>query len=85
MYNYEFASVKMGKPLSNILNEHRQLIRSYGKKGYRYVGYYPTEINEQGVIEKVDLIFEFVDNTSSRFSKQAQRLAEKAESEKTKL
>ena len=84
MYNYEFASVKMGKPLGNLLNEHRQLIRSYGKKGYRYVGYYPTEINEQGVIEKVDLIFEFVEY-SSRFSKQAQRLAEKAENERTKL
>ena len=77
MYTYEFVSAKLGKPLGSLLNEHRRIIRSYAKKGYRYVGYLPTEIDEEGVVEKIDLIFEIEGSVPSNFSKQAERLAEK--------
>ena len=30
--------------------EHRQIIDEYASKGYRYVGYIPTEIRDQGTI-----------------------------------
>ena len=38
--------------------EHRQIIDQYAAKGYRYVGYIPTDITGHGVIRQVDLIFE---------------------------
>ena len=49
--------------LGNIKGLHR---RCYGRilspaknsKGYRYVGYIPTEMNSHGVISAIDLIFE---------------------------
>ncbi len=75
MYNYEFVSAKLGKPFGNLINEHRRVIRTYARKGYRYVGYIPTEINEEGVIEKVDLVFEIPSESSGAgFSKQSERL-----------
>lgn len=39
-------------------DEHRQIIDQYAAKGYRYVGYIPTDITGHGVIRQVDLIFE---------------------------
>ncbi len=46
--------------LSNKTEEHRKVIDDYAAKGYRYVGWFPTKSSNvlDGVIEKVDLIFE---------------------------
>ena len=38
--------------------EHRQVIDEYAVKGYRYVGFIPTDINDHGKIKQIDLIFE---------------------------
>lgn len=59
---YEYVSVQTGGKgfFSNKTMEHRQVIDEYAKKGWRYVGWFPTSSSNfiQGVIEKVDLIFE---------------------------
>ena len=38
--------------------EHRQIIDEYAAKGYRYVGYIPTEMTGHGQILEMDLVFE---------------------------
>ncbi len=62
MYKYEFVSVDtVGKGLfSNKTERHREVIEEYAKKGWRYVGWFPSRSSNMlsGVIEKVDLIFE---------------------------
>ena len=37
---------------------HRQIIDDYAARGYRYVGYIPTDISDYGKIKAMDLIFE---------------------------
>ncbi len=48
MIRYEYVSVHIGKFLGSRSEEHRQIIDEYAKKGYRYVGYIPTFINDYG-------------------------------------
>ena len=38
--------------------EHRQIIDEYASKGYKYVGYIPTEMTGHGQILMMDLVFE---------------------------
>lgn len=40
------------------MNQHRDIINEYVQKGYRYIGYVPTEITGSGELIKIDLIFE---------------------------
>ena len=42
----------------HILEEHRRIIDEYAAKGYKYVGYVPTDITCSGQLTKMDLIFE---------------------------
>ena len=59
MKRYEYVSVKMGGFLSSeLLGKHHEIIDSYSEKGYRYVGYIPTRIENGGRIMEIDLIFE---------------------------
>ena len=58
MRKYEYVEVKIGKFLGAKSEEHRQIIDDYASKGYRYVGYIPTHLNDYGKIIKMDLIFE---------------------------
>ena len=37
---------------------HRSIIDEYAQKGYKYVGFIPTDIAEYGKIKNMDLIFE---------------------------
>lgn len=37
---------------------HRAIIDEYAARGYRYVGYIPTNINNYGKITDLDLVFE---------------------------
>ena len=59
MKKYEYVNIKMGSFLSSeLLGKHREIIDSYAEKGYRYVGYIPTKIENGGRIMEIDLIFE---------------------------
>ena len=58
MKRYELVNVKYGGTLSSKIEKHRSIIEEYAAKGYRYVGFIPTDINSHGMIYAIDLIFE---------------------------
>ncbi len=58
MKKYEYVELKIGKIFSSKSEEHRKIIDGYAIKGYRYVGYIPTDINADGRIVSIDLVFE---------------------------
>lgn len=58
MKKYEYVSVHIGRVIGAKSEDHRQIIDEYAEKGYRYVGYIPTVMNDCGKIKDIDLIFE---------------------------
>ncbi len=56
-YEYFNVGTEMGI-FSTKNDDHRKIIDEYAKKGYRYVGYIPTEMSPHGVVMSYDLIFE---------------------------
>ena len=58
MKKYEYVNVNVSGFLGSGTTEHRQIIDEYAAKGYRYVGYIPTDMNNNGKIYEMDLIFE---------------------------
>ena len=58
MKSYEYVSVSLWKFLGASMDQHRDIIDEYAAKGYRYVGYVPTNMNGHGVVTEIDLIFE---------------------------
>lgn len=58
MKRYEYVNVHIGKFIGAISEKHRSIIDEYAAKGYRYVGYIPTNISDYGKIKDIDLIFE---------------------------
>lgn len=58
MKRYEYVNVHIGKFVGAVSEEHRSIIDKYAAKGYRYVGYIPTRINDYGKITGMDLVFE---------------------------
>lgn len=58
MKKYEYINVDIDGILSAGTIEHRKIIDKYAAKGYRYVGYIPTDITPNGKITEIDLIFE---------------------------
>lgn len=58
MKNYEYVRIHIEKFCGAKSEEHRAIIDEYAAKGYRYVGYIPTNINDYGKIKDMDLIFE---------------------------
>lgn len=58
MKKYEYVSVHIGNLFGASSEGHRQIIDEYAAKGYRYVGYIPTNISGNGTIINIDLIFE---------------------------
>lgn len=58
MLQYEYVTLVSGKWWGSRFTEHRRIIDEYAGKGWRYVGYLPTEINDYGKFKEVDLIFE---------------------------
>lgn len=58
MKKYEYVPVHINRFVGAKSEEHRQIIDGYAEKGYRYVGYIPTIINDYGKIKDLDLIFE---------------------------
>lgn len=59
MKKYEYVSVKIGSKGPKSEN-YRKIIDEYALKGYKYVGYVPTEFSIffEGQIKQIDLIFE---------------------------
>ena len=58
MKKYEYVSINIDGFLGAGSEEHRQIIDNYAAKGYKYVGYIPTNITSHGKIVEMDLIFE---------------------------
>ena len=58
MKKYEYVSLHIGKLFGSKSKDHKQIIDEYAKKGYRYVGYIPTNIADHGKIKDLDLVFE---------------------------
>ena len=59
MKAYTYVEVKVsGYWMSMISHEHRDIIDDYAKRGYRYVGYIPTEMDTNGKLRSIDLILE---------------------------
>ena len=58
MKKYEYVNVIINKFIGAKSEEHRQIIDEYAAKGYRYVGFVPTNISDYGKIKEMDLIFE---------------------------
>ncbi len=58
MKQYAYVSVHISKFIGARLEEHREIIDSYAAKGWKYVGYLPTNISDYGKIKDMDLIFE---------------------------
>ena len=58
MKKYEYVNVNVGGLFFSGSMEHREIIDEYAAKGYRYVGYIPTDMNNNGKIYEMDLIFE---------------------------
>jgi len=58
MKKYEFINVKIGKFIGAKSEEHQEIINEYASKGYKYVGYIPTDMTDYGKIKSMDLVFE---------------------------
>ena len=58
MKRYEYVKLNINSFFGAGSEEHRQIIDEYAAKGYRYVGFVPTYMNEHGKIKEIDLIFE---------------------------
>lgn len=58
MKKYEFVNIKSSKVVGAKYDEHRKIIAEYAAKGYRYVGFIPTELSDAGKIKAMDLVFE---------------------------
>lgn len=61
MKQYKYVPVKIGGFIRSGTLEHREIIDEYAKRGYRYVGYIPTNIESYGRVKEIDLIFELDD------------------------
>ena len=59
-YEYYHLNTSGGGLFSNKTSGHREIINDYASKGWRYVGWFPTNSSNiiEGLIEEVDLIFE---------------------------
>ena len=58
MKKYEYVNDRINKFIGSLSQEHRQIIDEYAAKGYRYVGFIPTNISDYGKIKEMDLVFE---------------------------
>lgn len=58
MKRYEYVTIYIGRFFGAKSEEHRGIIDEYAAKGYRYVGFIPTNMNDNGKIREIDLIFE---------------------------
>ena len=58
MLKYEYVTIRSEAKLSGKYSQHRDVIKEYAEKGFKYVGYILTSISTHGDIREMDLIFE---------------------------
>lgn len=58
MKKYEYVNVHIARFYGAKSEEHRHIIDEMAKKGYRYVGFIPTKLDDFGKIKDMDLVFE---------------------------
>ena len=58
MKQYEYVHLKINRFAGAKLEDHRQIVDEYARRGFRYVGFLPTSISDYGKIKELDLIFE---------------------------
>lgn len=58
MKKYEYVTIHMARFCGAKCEEHRGIIDEYAAKGYRYVGFIPTNLSDYGKIKDIDLVFE---------------------------
>ena len=58
MKKYEYVTVHIANFFGAKSEEHRDIIDDYARRGYRYVGFIPVNMNDYGKIKDMDLIFE---------------------------
>ncbi len=58
MKKYEYVHIEISKFIGARSEDHRLIIDEYAKKGFRYVGFIPTDISDYGKFKELDLIFE---------------------------
>lgn len=66
MKRYEYVPVEIGWFFGSGTIEHRDIIDRYARLGYTYKGYIPTNINSEGRMKSIDLIFEIEDNEGTK-------------------
>ncbi|PWM26270.1 MAG: DUF4177 domain-containing protein [Oscillospiraceae bacterium] len=59
MKHYEYVAVHIGRFIGAKSESHREIIDEYAAKGYRYVGFIPTNMNDYGKIKDINLVFEW--------------------------
>lgn len=60
MKKYEYVNIEYSAKgvVFSYVEKHREIIDSYAEKGFRYIGFVPTEVGANGCIRKIDLSFE---------------------------
>jgi hypothetical protein len=58
MRKYEYVTIRSEAKLSGKYTKHREIIKEYAEKGYKYAGNIPTSVSANGQIMEIDLIFE---------------------------
>ena len=66
MFQYEYEAVEVGLsgwgPFGGndycLMADHREIINTRAKNGWRYAGYLPTRQRGTGHVQELDLIFE---------------------------
>ena len=58
MKTYEYVRIHISKFIGAKSEGHRQIIDDYAARGYRYVGYIPTDLSDYGKKKAMDLIYE---------------------------
>lgn len=58
MKKYEYVTIHTGRFMGAKCEDHQRIIDEYAAKGYRYVGWIPTNMSDYGKIKDMDLIFE---------------------------
>lgn len=59
-YQYEYVTIRTGGGfwINNQECSHRAMIDEHAARGWRYIGYVPTEFTSNGGVKAIDLIFE---------------------------
>lgn len=58
---YQYAYVRLGSHttwLSETFEDHFDVIEEYAQNGYRFVCAIPSQINNNGIVTRIDLVFE---------------------------